>query len=284
MTNPNTGHAVRGPAALTALTLAAAALAGCAAPATTSPASGGPVFEHVHGLGVDPADGTIQVASHDGLFRSGPDGLVPFGDAGRDLMGFTVAGPGAYLSSGHPAPGDELPNPLGLVASSDSGSTWTPLSLTGEVDFHALDVAQGTVFGYDATNGLLRASTDGGRSWEDRAVLDALDIAADPADPSRVLATTEDGVAASTDGGRSFGAPSGPQLAYLSWAPDGTIHGLDVGSTVFTSSDGGMSWEQAGTVPGGRPQALTATGDLLLAATAGGVYRSADGITFTSIG
>lgn len=284
MTNPHIRRrAAGGPIALIAIAMAVAAtaLAGCAGP---SPASDGPVFDHVHGLGVDPADGTIQVASHDGLFQSGPDGLVPFGAAGRDLMGFTVAGPGVYLSSGHPAPGDDLPNPLGLVESRDGGTTWTPLSLTGEVDFHALEVAAGTVFGYDAGNGLLRSSTDGGRSWEDRAVLDALDIAADPTDPARVLATTEEGVVASTDGGRTFSAPSGPLLAYLSWAPDGTLYGLDTDATVFTSRDGGTTWEQAGTVPGGRPQALTASGDLLLAATASGVYRSDDGFAFTSIG
>lgn len=265
----------------TVLTLTALTLTGCAA---TGPTSGGVVFDHVHGLGVDPADGTILIASHDGLFRSGPDGPVPVGATGRDLMGFTVVGPGTYLSSGHPAPDDDLPNPLGLVETRDGGATWTPSSLTGEVDFHALDVAQGTVFGYDATHGLLRVSADGGRRWEDRAVLEALDIAVDPVDPGRVLATTEGGVVASTDGGRRFGAPSGPRLAYLSWAPDGTVHGLDTGSTVFTSGDGGGTWQQAGTVPGGRPQALTATGDGLLAATAGGVYRSVDGVVFTSVG
>ncbi len=263
----------------------ALALAGCAGPdAMTGTADAGPVFAHVHGLGVDPADGTVYVASHDGLFRSGPDGLTPAGAAGRDLMGFTIAGPGTYLSSGHPAPGDDLPNPLGLVESRDGGDTWTPVSLTGEVDFHALEVASGSVFGYDATNRLLRASGDGGRSWEDRSTLDALDIAVDPADPARVLATVAGGVTSSADGGQTFGPPTGPQLAYLSWGPNGKVYGLDLDSTVFTSSDGGTSWQQVGAGPGGRPQALTAVDDALLAATATGVYRSDDGgVTFTGI-
>lgn len=262
----------------------ALALAGCAGPDAGTAATG-PVFAHVHGLGVDPADGAVYVASHDGLFRSGPDGLTRAGAAGRDLMGFTIAGAGTYLSSGHPAPGDDLPNPLGLVESSDGGETWAPVSLTGEVDFHALEVAAGTVFGYDATNGRLRASVDGGRSWEDRTALEALDIAVDPADPARVLATVQGGVAGSTDGGRSFAPPTGPQLAYLSWGPDGTVHGLDLDSAVFTSSDGGTTWQRVGTGPGGRPQAVTAVDDALLVATATGVYRSEDGgITFTGIG
>lgn len=265
---------------------AVVALAGCAGPGGSSDsAAAEPVFAHVHGLGVDPADGAVYVASHDGLFRSGPAGLVPAGATGRDLMGFTIAGPGTFLSSGHPAPGDDLPQPLGLVESRDGGVSWTPLSLTGEVDFHALEAVSGSVFGYDATNGLLRVSGDGGRSWEDRAALEALDIAVDPADPDRVLATVAGGVAASTDGGRTFTAPTGPQLAYLSWGPDGTVSGLDLDGAVFTSSDRGSAWQRVGAGPGGRPQAVTAVDGALLAATANGVFRSEDGgVTFSDIG
>ncbi|MBC8091998.1 MAG: exo-alpha-sialidase [Pseudonocardia sp.] len=277
-----TKREVRARTALLPLLLAVVA-AGCAAPGTSQPT--GPVFEHVHGLGEDPADGRVYVASHDGLFRSGPTGLVPAGAPGRDLMGFTIAGPGTYLSSGHPAPDDDLPDPIGLAESRDGGISWTPISLTGEVDFHALEVAGGTVFGYDATNGVLRASTDGGRSWEDRSAVQALDIAAEPTDPTRVLATVQGGVVTSTDGGRTFSTPAGPPLAYLSWGPDGTVHALDIDSTAFASTDGGSTWTSTGVVPGGRPQAVTAGADSVLVATAGGVYRSADGgRTFAPIG
>lgn len=264
---------------------AVVALTGCAGPGGSSEATTGPVFAHVHGLGVDPADGTVYVASHDGLFRSGPDGLVPAGAAGRDLMGFTIAGPGTFLSSGHPAPGDDLPQPLGLVESRDGGVSWTALSLTGEVDFHALDAVRDTVYGYDATNGLLRASADGGRSFQDRAALQALDIAVYPADPDLVLATVEGGVTASTDGGRTFAAPTGPQLAYLSWGRDGTVYGLDLDGAVFTSSDRGSTWQRIGAGPGGRPQAVAAVDGALLTATTSGVFRSEDGgMTFSDLG
>lgn len=270
----------------TTLVLAAAAVAACS-PSAPAPGSsaGGPEFAHVHGVGVDPADGTVYVATHDGLFRTGPDGLVPAGAPGRDLMGFTIAGPGTLLSSGHPAPDDTLPNPIGLARSTDRGVTWTPVSLTGEVDFHALEIAAGSVFGYDATHGLLRVSADGGRTWEDRAQLRALDIAADPSDGQRVLATVQGGVARSTDGGRTFAEPVGPQLAYVSWAEDGTVSGLDLGSTLHTSTDGGSTWTPSGTLPGGgRPQAVTATPDGLLAANGSGVFRSTDGgATFTPV-
>lgn len=277
-TSPERG--LRRHATLMAATLVLAALAGCTTGGgggAATVAGAGPAFEHVHGLGLDPADDSVYVATHDGLFRSGASGMAPVGATGRDLMGFTSAGPGILLSSGHPAPDDELPNPVGLVESRDGGVSWTPLSLTGEVDFHALEVSSGIVFGYDAIGGMLRASTDGGRTWEDRAALAALDIAVNPSDPTAVLATTEGGVVASRDGGRSFAAPNGTLLAYVSWASDGTVYGIGLDGAVFASTDAATTWQQVGVVPGGRPQAITATGDVVLAATAGGVFRSDDG-------
>ncbi len=45
-----------------------------------------------------------------------------------DLMGFTVAGPGRYLASGHPGLHVDLPQPVGLIETTDGGVTWTPVS------------------------------------------------------------------------------------------------------------------------------------------------------------
>ncbi|GJF03034.1 F510_1955 family glycosylhydrolase [Pseudonocardia sp. D17] len=256
------------------------------APTGEMPAAAAPVFGHVHGLGVDPADDRIYVATHDGLFRADVNGrLEPSGTTKRDLMGFTVAGPGTFLSSGHSGSDEQVANPLGLVRSTDAGATWTTLSLAGEVDFHALEISAGTVYGLDAGRQVLRVSTDGGSSWQDRAALPALDIAVDPADPARVLATVRGGVAASADGGRTFTAPAGPQLAFLSWAPGGTIYGLGLEGALHVSTDRGATWQQLGTVPGGRPQAVTGlTTGRVLAATAGGIYESRDGgHTFSSV-
>jgi hypothetical protein len=263
--------------------------AGCASPAA-QPAPAGPAapsaargaavtFEHVHGLGVDPADGVVYVATHDGLFRTGTNGgFEQVGTTGRDLMGFTVSGPGTFLSSGHPGPGEGVANPLGLVRSTDTGATWTTLSLGGEVDFHALEVSSGAVFGLDAGQKVLRVSTDGGASWQERAGLPALDIAVDPANPAALLATVRGGVVASRDGGATFTGPSGPQLAFVSWAPDGAVYGIALDGGLHTSTAAGATWQQVGLVPGGRPQALTGLGGgRVLAATAGGVYDSRDG-------
>lgn len=194
-------------------------------------------------------------------------------------MGFTVAGPGTFLASGHPAPDDtRTPNPVGLVRSVDGGATWEPVSLQGRVDFHALAAAGTTVVGLDATRGVLMTSADRGRTWQDRAELDALDVTVDPSDGSRVLATTENGVAASRDGGTSFDpVAGGPLLAFLSWAAADTVYGIGPDGTVHVSSDRGATWRQgAGTAS--PPQAVTAEpGGQLTVVTDDGVHRSGDG-------
>ena len=95
---------------------------------------------HVHGLGVDPADGTLYAATHSGLFRiDGAGDAERVGEHWHDLMGFTVVGPNRFVASGHPDLRTDLPPLLGLVESDDGGVTWTSRSLLGDADFHALE-------------------------------------------------------------------------------------------------------------------------------------------------
>jgi photosystem II stability/assembly factor-like uncharacterized protein len=81
---------------------------------------------------------------------------------------------------------------------------------------------------------------------EDAAQLQAVDIAVSPEDSDLIPATTEQGVARSTDGG--------------------------------------ATWKATATVPDGQPQALTSVdADHVLVATQDGVYESKDaGKTFAS--
>ncbi|CAL9580325.1 hypothetical protein SUDANB106_05033 [Streptomyces sp. enrichment culture] len=280
------------PRSLAAATaLLAAVLAGCSGGADEDDHQdssaghshdGGAGVGHIHGLGINPGDGKLYVATHRGVLAVDGDGSTErMGDT-ADYMGFTVAGPDTFLGSGHPAEGSDEPANRGLIRSTDAGRTWKALSLAGEVDFHALEQVGGTVYGYDSTHGMLRVS-ENGEDWDERAELSALDIAVSPEDPGTVLATTAGGVARSTDGGETFADGSEPVLAYLSWAGEDGLYGIGPQGTVHRSTDGGENWTETGTVPGGQAQALTAvTPERVLAATAGGVYESRDGgKTFT---
>ncbi|MER5770883.1 F510_1955 family glycosylhydrolase [Streptomyces sp. NPDC001985] len=269
----------------TALTASAAALVLTLAACTDSGSSGAkdteggaPAISHIHGVGIGPSDGKLYVATHEGIHTPDAKGdprLV--GDREDDFMGFTITGDGRFLASGHPAPGRDAPANLGLIESRDSGVSWKDRSLVGEVDFHSLEYAHDTIYGYDSTNGVLRVSEDGTR-WEKRSELTALDLAVSPDDPGTVLATTESGLTRSTDGGRTFGPGAKPALAFISWPVKDALYGIDPSGGLSRSADGGKSWKRAGTVPGGAPQALTALdARRLIAATQDGVYESEDG-------
>jgi hypothetical protein len=146
-------------------------------------------------------------------------------------MGFTVAGPGDLLASGHPDLRHESlqvhgkPPLLGLVASSD-GVRSKPLSLLGDVDFHSLVTAHDQVYGLDSQTGALMVSSDR-RTWDVRAEgLPFTDIAVDPTDPDTLLGAGSATVAASVDGGRSWRPVCRQQLQYLSCNESGLVRHL----------------------------------------------------------
>ena len=71
--------------------------------------------------------------------------------------------------------------------------------------------------------------------------------------------------------------------AFLSWIAKDALYGIDASGGLNRCTDGGAAWKKASTVPGGRPQALTAAdAEHVLAATQDGVYEPEDGgATFT---
>jgi hypothetical protein len=259
--------------------------AGCgvAAPPQVSSAN----LVHIHRLQPAPDDG-LYVATHTGLYHMDSGGkITASGDATHDLMGFTVAGPGDLLASGHPDLRDDSLQVqgkaplLGLVGSSD-GVRWQPLSLLGDVDFHSLVTAHDQVYGLDSQTGALMVSSDR-RAWDVRAKgLPFTDIAVDPTDPDTLLGAGAASVAASVDGGRSWKLVGEQQLQYLSWNGAG-LFGISPNGAVVTSTDGGVSWRQR-SVLGGTPHALLVTNNAVFVANQDGIYASDDeGQTFTAM-
>lgn len=265
---------------------AALLLAGCSSSDDEVPAgapegvpAGALAASHVHGVAVDPADGTLLLATHDGLYEIADDGRSSRVGPVIDLMGFAVAGPGHFLASGHPGQGVDLPQPVGLIESTDGGRTWEPVSRQGQSDFHALAVSPAGVLGYD---GSLRYS-DAGEEWETRSIPAAPHTLAASPDGAQILATTEQGLLRSPDGGRTWEpVVDAPLLQVVAWAGDGsTVAGLTPAGVVWTSGDGADTWTEAGDL-GEAPQAVavdsTGGGPVrILAVTEAGLYESMDG-------
>lgn len=237
---------------------------------------------HVHGVGRDPGDGTLLLATHEGLYRYGADGSTRVGPS-IDLMGFAVAGPGHYYASGHPNAVRELPQPMGLIETTDGGRTWTVLSRGGQSDFHTLTPAGDTLVAFD---GRLRHSKDR-RTWSTATLSGQLRTLASDPQGATVLATTENGLMASVDRGATWAPVEGaPALLQVAWGGASTVAGVTPAGAVAMSTDGARTWRMTGgKVP--PPQAISASttsaGFELLVVTEQGVLGSKDGVTFTPV-
>lgn len=248
----------------------------------TSAVDAGPV--HVHGLGINPADRALFIATHTGLFRvgEGQSKAVRVGESHQDTMGFTVVDENRYLGSGHPDLRTDLPPLLGLIESTDEGRSWEPISLLGEADFHVLRSAGERVYGYDASNDRLLASQDAGRSWSElERPAPLVDLAVDPADSLHVVAAgasdLAQGLYESGDGGQSWERIGDP-VGYLAWPDSDQLFLVDGNGDVFSSRDSGSSFEPRGSI-GGQPAALLglAADELYVALHDGTIKRSTDG-------
>jgi photosystem II stability/assembly factor-like uncharacterized protein len=286
----------RSPRNLTSTVLAAAAVvllaacgsgpsAGTGAAPVASTQTGGLPGEHVHGVARDPGDGSVYLATHQGLFRYSKGTSVRVGPV-VDFMGFSIAGPGHFYASGHPGDGVDLPAPVGLMETVDAGKTWSVRSLGGESDFHALTSSSKGVLGYD---GSLRSTADE-KSWTKLAIAAEPTCLAAAPDGSRTLATTASGVLLSQDQGATWAPlPSAPQLLLASWADKTTAAGVTNTGHLAVTTDAGRTWT-SGRAKVDSAQSMSASrasgGTLdVLIVTDSGIERTIDsGASFSPLG
>jgi len=237
---------------------------------------------HVHGLGINPKDGSLYAATHTGLFLIRADGTAErVGQSYQDTMGFTVVGPDQFLGSGHPDLRDyqagRWPPLLGLISSDDAGKNWKSVSLKGEADFHSLKIARQQVYGFDSTGEAFMVSKDGGKSWDTRSKLALIDFAVSPTNADSVIGTTGRGLLKSNDGGKTW-QPSGAQIMMLvAWPEAARLWGLDARGGVHLSDDGGTTWRPQGSLPGAPEAFLDAGSSLYAAVREQGIFQSQDG-------
>ena len=214
------------------------AAAPVSSPASASSSRPPVVITHIHAVARDPKSGELLLATHEGLFRHVNGDLVQNGPV-IDLMGFAVAPDGTYYASGHPGVGVDLPQPVGLITSTDAGRSWRVASRGGQSDFHALTAGSTAVIGFD---GVLRSSTDG-TTWTTRSIpAPPRTLAAAPTSGA-LLATTEAGLLASSDTGATWRTLSPPGTALLvTWADEKTIVTATTTGQLGVSSDAGITW------------------------------------------
>ena len=201
------------------------------------------ILHHVHGLAFTPDGKALMVPVHTGLavYRDGRWSKAP--GAPHDFMGFSAAHNAIY-SSGHPAPGSPLRNPLGLTKSTDGGKTWQQLGLSGESDFHLMAAGFRSNVVYVVNpepNSRMPQpgvyfTQDDGKTWR-RSAAERLSeriagIAVHPTDAGTVAMATLDGLYVSRDSGASFKRTS-PQMAVTA-----VLFDLDGKHLYFAAADG----------------------------------------------
>ena len=118
---------------------------------------------HIHSIKV--FGDKLLLGTHEGLFEyQAANTMKRISSEDLDVMGLSSVGETIY-ASGHPGAKSKLPNPMGLISSSDSGKTWKKISLQGTVDFHMLEVGKSDIYGADSGTGQLMYSPDLGVSW-----------------------------------------------------------------------------------------------------------------------
>jgi len=271
---------------LSLLALAGIYAGGCGeaeSPLYTGPAaSGDPGPVHVHGLGVNPSDEALFIATHTGLFRlpAGESETVRVADRFQDTMGFAVVGPDRFLGSGHPDGREDLPPFLGLIESSDAGESWNPVSLLGDADFHVLESQGSRVYGFGSDwktrESQFLVSSDRGESWESRKVPGELvSLAIHPKDVDRIVATSPSSAYLSSDAGSTW-RELDSEGGFVAWPSPTELIAVDAGGSVTSSADG-ADWQEVGEI-GGQPAAVEPERDgLYVALHDGTIKQSADG-------
>ena len=209
-------------------------------------------WQHIHGLGIEPADRIILYIATHGDFYHSHDGNPPFKvDIVRaDYMAFN-APPSAGIplyASGHPSTGGNT----GLIRSTDGGQSWESVAkvLEPPVDFHAMTVSKSdpnVIIGFDSGGRGLFKTVDSGKTWETLQYPDYISaLAISPNDSQMVFAGTGKGIFQSNDGAKSWiqlDEYKGITILAMSFDENGVLYASNQFG-LSRSSDLGETWEK----------------------------------------
>ena len=245
-------------------------------------------------LGINPASGAGQdigslshihsvrafgdqviLGTHEGLFQYVDEKTVRLmGKEIFDVMGLAVFGKQLY-ASGHPGAGSKLPQPVGLLSSTDGGKSWKKMGLQGEVDFHLLETAGADMYGADSGSGNLLYSNNAGKKWTSRGKNLMSDIAINPAKVGSALAL-RDGKLISTRNSFTKMRAVDSMLAFtsLDWLSDSLL--ATSGKSLYRSGDLGLTWKKMSDFPEAA-STVTQSSKIIAVVAANSIYKSADG-------
>lgn len=237
-------------------------------------------LSHVHS--VRAFGDQVILGTHEGLFRYVDDKTVLLmGKEIFDVMGLAVLDKKLY-ASGHPGSGSKLPEPVGLLISTDNGKSWKQAGLQGEVDFHLLETAGADMYGVDSGSGDLLYSKNMGKSWVSRGKNLFSSIAINPTKAGVALALRE-GKLISTQ--KSFttmrAVDSALSFTSIDWLGKSLL--ATSGKSLYRSGDQGVSWKKVSDFP---ESVSTVTQSLKIIAVVSGnsIYKSINGgKTFTKM-
>ncbi|HEV3002299.1 MAG TPA: YCF48-related protein [Solirubrobacteraceae bacterium] len=218
---------------------------------------------YVNALEIDPADKSFLLTTNRGFYRIPENG----GEAKRmkakaiakqgtspvgTFLEVDVLGPNEVVASGHPDDAEALPPYLGFMRSTDGGHTFRVVSRLGEADLHQIRRIHDRLYAFDAVLGAILVSQDDGKTWSERFTPRqlVLDFVVDPEDPDHLIASTEEQLYKSEDGGDRWRPSAQGSAPRLDWpAPDALMR-ADKDGLFQVSSDGGQTWERRGRLDG----------------------------------
>lgn len=191
-----------------------------------------------------------------------------------DVMGLTIDGKRIY-ASGHPGPGSKLPEPVGLLLSSNGGKTWKKVSLQGKVDFHLLEAYQQELYGADSQSGELMYSNNYGKKWVSLGKNQLSEVAINPQKNRSALAIKDGKLFMTQDNFTSMvELKVDIQPSQIEWNSQQLV--ASAGKNLYQSLNGGKTWKRLYSFKGTIGILANST-ELLVAVVGNEVWRSTDG-------
>jgi photosystem II stability/assembly factor-like uncharacterized protein len=230
-------------------------------------------LSHIHS--VRAFGNQIILGTHEGLFEYLDEKTVKRISPERfDVMGLAVSEKG-FFASGHPGNGSKLPEPVGLLLTTDQGATWKKVSLTGKVDFHTLETVGDEIYGADSGSGELMYSNNAGKSWSKRGKNPFQDIAPNLKRKGSVLAIKDGQLFTSADSLKSFKKIEAPiSIDAIDWLGSNLF--AISGKNLYRSNDSGVTWKKLTTMSA-QLGSLTQSSQLIAVVMNGAIYSSTNG-------